>query len=548
MALGDSITWGYPNAPVTGGYRLSLYQLLTNANYNMDFVGTQVSPAPGLAYPNHEGHSGFRIDQIDSGFLTWANSVSTPDIILLLIGTNDIGQDYDPTNAINRLDELISNITSNCPNAKVVVANLIPRSDTNDNNEISTLFNPFVPGLVAKHAVNGEQVYFWDMHSALTVADTDGLHPTPEGYIKMGNQWFNAINNLFAPFTGVNLALDKSATASSVQGNNSASNAVDGNAFSYWNSASSDPQWISIDLGAVQNINRVRWIWTVLYGKSYQVQLSTDNTNWTSVYNTTNGTGGTQSVYFSPTEARYVRMFGTKRGTGLGYGIYEFQAYATPLLNLSLNKTATASSTADAVNSPASNAVDGSDTTSWASLNDDVEWIEVDLGAVCNVGCVVLNWNSAYGQSYEIQVSTDNLTWTPVYNTDSGTGGVENISLTAVNARYVRMYGMERGTDGGYSLNEFGIYGPLNAPANNQYQPMAYVTNINAALSQSNSSIVLNWTTATQSTYGIQYASDLAAPVWYDYEPQVIATGSVMSISLPIGNGSQQFFRVKPAF
>jgi len=53
---------------------------------------------------------------------------------------------------------------------------------------------------------------------------------------------------------------------------------------------------------------------------------------------------------------------------------------------------------------------------------------------------------------------------------------------------------------------------------------------------------------STLSTYGIQYASDLAAPLWYDYEPQVIATGSVMSISWPIGNASQQFFRVKPAF
>ena len=549
MPLGDSITWGYPDAANTGGYRLPLYQLLTNASIAMDFVGTQVSLAPGLPYPNHEGHSGFRIDQIDDPFfLSWVNSVASPDIILLLIGTNDIGQNDDPTNAIVRLDGLISHITTDCPNARLVVANLIPRSDINYNNEINTLFNPFVPGLIAQHAANGEQVYFWDLHSQIALADTDGLHPTPSGYIKIGKQWFDAINSLYASFTGLNLALKKSITASSVSAGHVATNAVDGNPASYWFSASSDPQWISVDLGSVQNINRAKWIWTTTFGKSYQVQVSTNNVTWASVYTTTNGVGGTNSVAFSPTNARYVRIYGTVRGTGLGYGINEFQVYATPLLNLALNKSATASSTSDAVNLPASKAVDGNAFTHWSSTAHDVEWITVDLGSVQNVGWVRLNWDLAYGQSYEIQVSTDNLNWIPVYNTSSGTGGIEDISFTAVNARFVRMYGMQRGTTNGYSLNEFGIYRPLNAPANNQFQPMVSALNVTAFLNQSNSSIGLTWPSIVQQTYGIQFSATLNDPVWYDFEPQVTATSSVVNVLLPLGNQLQKFFRVKPAF
>jgi lysophospholipase L1-like esterase len=549
MPLGDSITWGYPNAPTTGGYRLPLYQFLANENFTMDFVGTQVSTAPGLPYPNHEGHSGYRIDQIDDPyFLGWVNTVASPDIILLLIGTNDIGQDDDPTNAINRLDAFISHITADRPNAKLVVANLLPRSDTTDNNEINTLFNPFVPGVVAKHAANGEQVYFWDLHSQLTVNDTDGLHPTPSGYFKLGKQWFDAVNTLYASFTGINLALNKSITASSVNGSNIASNAVDGNLSSYWSSAAGDPQWLAVDLGSVQNINRAKWIWTASYGKSYQIQVSTDDTNWTGVYNTTNGMGDTNSVIFAPTNARYVRIYGNASSLGSGYGIYEFQVYATPLINLALNKTVTASSTSDAVNFPAANAVDGDATTHWSSQASDVQWITVDLGAIQNIGRVRLNWNAAYGQSYEIQVSTNNLNWTPVYNTGSGSGGIEDISFTAVNARYVRMYGMLRGAANGYSLNEFGIYGQLNSPANNQFQPLVYVANVTAVLSPPNSSIDLSWPCMPQKNYDIQYSSSLNDPEWYDYEPQVTASGSVANVLLPLDNESQKFYRVKPVF
>jgi lysophospholipase L1-like esterase len=549
MPLGDSITWGYPNAPVTGGYRLSLYQLLTNANIPMDFVGTQVSPAPGLFYPNHEGHSGYRIDQIDDPyFLSWVNTVASPDVILLLIGTNDIGQDYDPTNAIVRLDALISHITTDRPNARVIVANLLARSDATDNNMINTLFNPFVPGVVAQHVANGEQVYFWDLHAALTVADTDGLHPIPSGYIKIGNQWFNAINNVYGPYTGFNLAFNKIATASSVNGNNVPTNAVDGNASTYWSSVNSDPQWLSVDLGTVQNISRVRWVWTAAYGKSYQIQISTNNATWVSVYNTTGGVGGTNSVSFAPASARYVRIYGTARANGLGYGIYEFQVCATPLADLALNKPVTASSTSDAVNFPASKTVDGDPDTGWSSRANDAEWIAVDLGSVQSIGWVRLKWGAAYGQGYEIQVSTNNLSWSRVYNTASGTGGIEDISFTAANARYVRMYGMQRGTTNGYFLNEFCIYGSPNTPASTQFQPLAYVPGVKAAANQSNSSLALSWNSLAQQPYGIQFTTNLMAPVWYDYEPQVTATGNVANLLLPLYDGPQKFFRVKPAF
>ena len=203
--LGDSITYGQ-NVP--GGYRLPLYQLLTNAGYNVQFTGAEVdNPGPFQTQPDHEGHPGFRIDQIQSGFLTWINAVPSPDIILLIIGTNDYGQNYNTASATNRLDQLISLIVSNRPAAKLVVANLTLRTDsTAVNTAIQTTFNPFVPGLVAKHAALGQQVYFVNMYSALGAGDlqSDGLHPTQIGFNKMATNWFSSVVNLIAPLGTTN--------------------------------------------------------------------------------------------------------------------------------------------------------------------------------------------------------------------------------------------------------------------------------------------------------------------------------------------------------
>ncbi|TLX76862.1 T9SS type A sorting domain-containing protein [Labilibacter sediminis] len=85
------------------------------------------------------------------------------------------------------------------------------------------------------------------------------------------------------------------------------------------------------------------------------------------------------------------------------------------------------------------------------------QWIYVDLGQSYNITRVVLNWEFAYASHYQIQVSDDAINWIDVFSTSSGTGGVDDISLSG-NGRYVRMLGTERGTQYGYSLWEFEVY------------------------------------------------------------------------------------------
>jgi hypothetical protein len=120
-----------------------------------------------------------------------------------------------------------------------------------------------------------------------------------------------------------NVALNRPATASSTETTGySAANALDGNATTRWSSAFSDPQWLQVDLGSSQQICQVVLSWEAAYGKAFQVQVSVDASNWTTIYSTGSGTGGTQTLDVSGT-GRYVRMYGTARGTGYGYSLWE---------------------------------------------------------------------------------------------------------------------------------------------------------------------------------------------------------------------------------
>ncbi|HEY0261070.1 MAG TPA: discoidin domain-containing protein [Lacisediminihabitans sp.] len=264
---------------------------------------------------------------------------------------------------------------------------------------------------------------------------------------------------------GTLLSQGKTATASSTEnGGTAAALAVDGNAGTRWSSAASDPQWLQVDLGASATISQVTLNWEAAYGKSFQIQTSPDGTTWTPIYTTTTGTGGTQNLTVSGT-GRYVRMYGTVRGTQYGYSLWEFQVYGSATTggtggcsttNAAQGKAATASSTENA-GTPAASAVDGNAGTRWSSAASDPQWLQVDLGSSQTICGVTLTWEAAYGKSFQIQTSPDGTNWTPIYTTTTGTGGVQNLTVSGT-GRYVRMYGTVRGTGYGYSLWEFGVF------------------------------------------------------------------------------------------
>lgn len=103
-------------------------------------------------------------------------------------------------------------------------------------------------------------------------------------------------------------------------------------------------------------------------------------------------------------------------------------------------------------------AVDGDGGSRWASEWSDDQWLRLDLGSTGLVGRVTLDWERAYGRSYRIEVSTDGSTWQKVWSTTAGDGGLDTARFAGVSARYVRVQGLGRATQWGYSLREVGVY------------------------------------------------------------------------------------------
>jgi hypothetical protein len=124
---------------------------------------------------------------------------------------------------------------------------------------------------------------------------------------------------------------------------------------------------------------------------------------------------------------------------------------------LSQGRPATASSTENG-GTPASAAVDGNTTTRWSSAFSDPQWLQVDLGATATLSRVVLNWESAYANAFNIQVSADANAWTTINTTTNGTGGTQTINVTG-SGRYVRLNTTHRATQYGASLWEFQVFG-----------------------------------------------------------------------------------------
>ncbi|TCC00355.1 GDSL family lipase [Micromonospora zingiberis] len=192
MPLGDSITEG---TQIPGGYRIGLWQRLVNGRYTVDFVGSQFNGPASLGDRDHQGHPGWRIDQIDANIVGWLNT-QRPQSVLLHIGTNDILQNYNVSTAPNRLSTLIDRITTTAPNAEVFVAQIITLTNTNQAAAVRT-FNAAIPGIVQSKVNAGKRVHLVNMHAALTTGDLiDGIHPTATGYDKMAAVWYTALQSV----------------------------------------------------------------------------------------------------------------------------------------------------------------------------------------------------------------------------------------------------------------------------------------------------------------------------------------------------------------
>ncbi len=180
-----------------------------------------------------------------------------------------------------------------------------------------------------------------------------------------------------------------------------------------------------------------------------------------------NGVAVDESVLPATMQVEYVRVYqeeGSTNGTytdntsGIVDPLENPGEETGDVIDLAAGKSVTASGSENEVFGP-ENLTDNNSGTRWSSNFADDAWFVMDLGSNCKISQVLLNWEASYGKKYEIYVSQNGTDYTKVYTQNDGQGGQETIHLTPVNARFVKLQGVERALPYGYSLWDVAVMG-----------------------------------------------------------------------------------------
>lgn len=251
IAMGDSITHGYINGD--NGYRKYFcYGLQQNGITDFNMVGPNNNWTDSATYdwngttitydPAHAGYSGYAIQKIGSrqGLqetifdTTYVNGdvsgnmmeAYQPDVIMLQIGTNDV-LDAQLTGIGDRLEELVDKLIPYVSgDGQVLYLASIPNIDAIERYDwlgayewtygvsyksdpekfVATVqaavddYNTIVKNLVAKKQAEGAHIEFSDINSTIDISAgdlEDGVHPSEQGYAKMGQYWSNLLTETY---------------------------------------------------------------------------------------------------------------------------------------------------------------------------------------------------------------------------------------------------------------------------------------------------------------------------------------------------------------
>jgi uncharacterized repeat protein (TIGR01451 family) len=312
---------------------------------------------------------------------------------------------------------------------------------------------------------------------------------------------------------GPNLALGKTASASTANGGLGAGNLNDGNPGTYWESTNNAfPQWAQIDLGASTGIDQVVLKLPAGWGSRSQtlsVQGSTNGTAFSPIVSSAPYTfdpagSNAVTINFPAASTRFVRIDITANTGWPAAQLSELEIYGagTPTGNLAQGRPTQESGHADVYDS--SRVVDGNQATYWESTNNSFpEWVQVDLGSSVSVNRVVLKlppsgW-ATRTQTLRVQGSTDGSSFADLAPSQTYTfnpavsGNSVTITFGAAAARYVRIDITANSAWPAGQVSELEVYGSGGGGTDTTPPSVPGTLSYTA----SGSTITLNWGAST---------------------------------------------------
>ena len=278
-----------------------------------------------------------------------------------------------------------------------------------------------------------------------------------------------------------------SATASS----GTAEAAIDGNEGTRWESASTDDETWTLDMGQSRTFNTIKILWEGAYCTEFTISYSADGETWTIFHDEKAlAAAGWQTIYKeSSVTGRYVQYHGTKRATGYGQSFFEFQVFMgdAPKVYTQIPVTLVAQSDGD---NSAERALDGNDGTEWqgrpagVSGGDDEArtfdaWFVVDLGGFYEIEMISIKFEGACSQLYHIDFSLDNSNWVLGYDYvgNAGINGHTDELTSEVldnyqKVRYIRFWSTKAATEWGMKIFEFKVFGKEYVDSDDTEKPV----------------------------------------------------------------------------
>lgn len=206
LPLGDSITFGLGGSP--GGYRVPLFGIAREKKHDIVFIG-RVRSGPAMAFgapfsPAHEGYSGYTVAPCGgregiAPLVDGALSGELPDVVLLMIGTNDVAVGCDLAESARALEAIVDRVAERAPSATTVVASIVPtQSPAMDLR--GDAYVASVAKLVEARAARGGRIRFADVRAAFVAREgyrtqllADLVHPNDAGYAVMAEVWAKVV-------------------------------------------------------------------------------------------------------------------------------------------------------------------------------------------------------------------------------------------------------------------------------------------------------------------------------------------------------------------